>query len=73
MGIKAGNCSALLEVLAEVYCFIGHKTDKQSEFTKHQQQLMAYVKALKLVRLVLGVVVNWIRFNVIELKEVKGR
>lgn len=73
MGIKAGNFSAVLEVLAEVYCFIDHKTDKQSEFAKHQQQLMAYAKALKLEKPVLGVVLNWIRSNVIELKEMKDR
>jgi ATP-dependent exoDNAse (exonuclease V) beta subunit len=56
--------SGTIDLLVETetgYWIVDHKTDKLAEYSKHHTQLMAYAKALKLDKPVLGLAVNWVR------------
>lgn len=63
--------SGTIDLLVETeqgYWILDHKTNQQSDFAKHQQQLMAYAKALgeQDGKTVQGVAVNWVRESYIE-------
>jgi ATP-dependent exoDNAse (exonuclease V) beta subunit len=64
--------SGTIDLLVETktgYWIVDHKTDKVAEYSKHHTQLMAYAKALKLDKPVLGLAVNWVRGGILELNK----
>ena len=73
--VVSGSIDLLIET-EQGYWVIDHKSDKvdddgfTSQFTHHYPQLMTYVKHTKLDKPILGVGINWIRYGMMNLKEV---
>jgi ATP-dependent helicase/nuclease subunit A len=65
----SGSIDMLVET-EDGFWIIDHKTDKQSDFNKHAEQLLAYVNALDLGKPVIGIAINWVRTTQIELLEI---
>ena len=65
----SGSIDMLVET-KDGFWIIDHKTDKQADFTKHSEQLKAYVQALALDKPIIGIAINWVRQNSLELSKV---
>jgi ATP-dependent exoDNAse (exonuclease V) beta subunit len=68
----SGSIDMLVET-EDGFWIVDHKTDKQTDFKKHAEQLQAYVTALNLDKPIIGIVVNWVRTNVCESLEVNKK
>jgi len=62
----SGSIDMLIET-EEGFWIIDHKTDKQVDFKKHTEQLVAYSSALKLDKKLLGFVINWTSTESVEI------
>jgi ATP-dependent exoDNAse (exonuclease V) beta subunit len=60
--IVSGTIDLLLET-ANGFWIIDHKTDKVKDDQKHYPQLLAYAKALRLEKPLLGMMINWTRLG----------
>lgn len=66
----SGSIDMLIET-EEGFWIIDHKTDKETDFTKHSEQLKAYVQALALDKSIIGIAINWVRAGQVETLEIQ--
>lgn len=60
--IVSGTVDLLLETV-DGFWIVDHKTDKVQDDQKHYAQLLAYAKALRLEKPLLGMMINWMRLG----------